>query len=782
MEYPKATQKSKLAAKAKSFPPSPGIYKMRDKEGNIIYVGKAKDLKKRITSYFRKDYQHSTRTRKLLENCVDIEYTQTDSELEALLLENNFIKEYRPRYNILMKDDKSYAYIKIDLNEDFPRIRIVRESDRKKSEKDNSKVAPSGRSNAVGRPCSGTASGLGLTSPRLGLLVKYFGPKLATSKVYETLRTLKKLFPFRHCQLDIEWRGEGEGRTEEIINNAHPAPSTPHPNSVEVKNRVIDYPCLDYFIKRCPGPCIGAVSPVMYKKVVQQIIDFLNGKSGELEKSLKDEMMAAVSQKLFEKAARIRNKLFAIQSITEHQKVTDLERQDTDVINFVVEMGRVYFNVFMVREGKLVNQENFAFDALEMQHPEELESAEILESFLIQYYEKAADIPSEVFVPEELESVDSLEKWLTRERGKSVKILNPKKGEKNKLLALSLKNAESFAKQYRIKWLAQQRGETALAELAEVLNMKGKSLKRIEGFDISHLGGTDTVASMVVFENGVPKFEHYRSFKMRTVVGKPDDYASMEEVLMRRFKYLVGKAEDKGRTIRMPIKKDFEVIKKTIADEKLYGGYLNQKDFLAIKEGKNTIGFGRIFALDNKVFALSDLWVSPKSRGNMLGHMIIKKLVSKFKLKRVYMATEKELEEYYSIFGFTVLHEPPAVLVDCFKQGCEKCYKKNVVFMVYDALKHKTDVSFSSKPDLVMIDGGKGQLSTALMVLKRLKLEIPVISLAKRLEEIYVPGAKAPILLEEGDEALKLLQRIRDESHRFAITFQRELHRKGLIG
>lgn len=722
---------------------------MRDKEGNIIYVGKAKDLKKRILSYFRKDYQHSTRTRKLLENCADIEYTQTDSELEALLLENNFIKEYRPRYNILMKDDKSYVYIKIDLNEDFPRIRIVRESDRKKSEKDNK-------------------------------LVKYFGPKLATSKVYETLRTLKKLFPFRHCQLDIAWKGkENDDQSPQLLQS--------NPDSIEVKNRVIDYPCLDYFIKRCPGPCIGAVSPAMYKKVIQQIIDFLNGKSGELENSLRDEMMAAASQKLFEKAARIRNKLFAIQSITEHQKVTDLERQDTDVINFVVEMGRVYFNVFMVRGGKLINQENFAFDALEMQHPEELESAEILESFLIQYYEKAADIPSEVFVPEELESVETLEKWLTKERGESVKILNPKKGEKNKLLALSLKNAESFSKQYRIKWLAQQKGETALVDLAEVLNMKGKSLKRIEGFDISHLGGTDTVGSMVVFENGVPKSEHYRSFKMRTVTDKPDDYASMEEVLMRRFKYLGNSAKDSELKFKHPSKKELLEMEKIILKEDLAHDNLNKKDFWLVKRGEEIVGFGRLNKLDEKVTMIASLWVSPEERGNRLGYTIMKKLISRSKLKRFYLHTEETLEDYYAVFGFTVLHEMPDVMkkrligVLKIKDSNFDTATKGIVSMVYDVTKHKVDPSFSTKPNLVIIDGGKGQLSTASLVLKRLKLDIPVISLAKRLEEIYVPGAKAPILLEEGDEALKLLQRIRDESHRFAITFQRELHRKSMI-
>ncbi len=717
---------------------------MLDKDGKIIYVGKAKNLKKRVASYFRKDYEHSSRTKHLLKNVTDMQFIETDTELEALILESNLIKEHRPRYNILMKDDKSYVYIKVDMNEDFPRIRVVREHDLNKE----------GNKRAHG--------------------VHFFGPKLASGKVYETLRILKKIFPFRHCQLDITWLGHDAAG---II-------TSPDKNSVQIKNRVIDFPCLDYSIKRCGGSCIGAISPVEYKKVVQQILDFLSGKSEAVEKSLKAQMAQAAEQKLFEKAARIRDKLFAIQSITEKQKVDEQGRPDTDIVNFTADIGHVYFNVIMIRGGKLINQESFILDALKIAADSAKNSfAEILESFLVQYYEKAANIPKEILVPEVLESKETLEIWLKQSRGDKVTITNPQRGEKNKLLELSLKNAISFAKQYRIKWLAAQQSEGAIKELIEVLGLKDTKLRRIEAYDISHLGGTDTVGSMVVFENGVPAQNQYRHFKIRTITNKPDDYACMEEVLMRRFKYLGNLSDDKELKIKIPNKKDFAYIEKISAEQSdlITGDNLVKNDYLVMKKGDQILGFGRTVKLDEKVTVISSLWINGESRGKHLGYKIMKKLIAKAKLKRVHIHANKSLEDYYAVFGFTMMHEFPDILLKRMSHLCPNM-QKNTIYMVFDALKHKVDSSFSAKPDLIVIDGGKGQLGTANLVLKRLKIEIPVISLAKRLEEIYIPGQSAPILLEEGDEALKLLQRLRDEAHRFAITFQRDLHGKRMLG
>jgi excinuclease ABC subunit C len=746
----------------KNIPHSPGVYKMKDKEGTIIYVGKAKDLSKRVKTYFQKDYAHSTRTRKMIESTKEVEYIETDSELEALLLENNLIKELRPRYNILMKDDKSYVYIKVNLDEDFPRVRLVRERgiQRGKEEKET----------------------------------RYFGPKLATSKVYETLRMLKKLFPFRHCQLDIKFRQEARvtpqchpresgdliSKSQKDLENL---PLSPDKERVEVTNKVIDFPCLDYYIKRCPGPCIGAISPEAYKKIVQQVMNFLDGKSEDLEKSLKAQMVAAASDKLFEKAARLRDKLFAIQSITERQKITDLDRQDTDIINFTAELGRVFFNVFMVRGGKLISQENFMLDAFQMNEKEaSIDIAETFESFILQYYEKAADIPKEILIPDELEDKEIVEKWLTEKKKSTVKILNPQRGEKNKLLELSLKNAISFAKQYRIKWMAEEHGKNALVELAEAIKLKDKKLYRIEGYDISHLGGTDTVGSMVVFENGAAKSSDYRHFKLRTVINKPDDYKSMEEVLMRRLKYLV---KPENIIMRKARKKDIPLITKwgkTVDWKELFKTPDWQNFFIFIKE-KTPVGMARLVELEKGIFALEALYIPKEHRGNKLSYAIIEKLVKKVKNKhaRFYISTEEHLKNHYLNFGFVEVKQAPLIFQKRHKEWEKFDNKKYTILAYYKSQKKASDKSFSSKPDLILIDGGKGQLSTALMVLKRLRLEIPVISLAKNLEEIYLPSEKAPILLEEGEEALKLLQRIRDESHRFAIEFHRKLHGQKLL-
>ena len=718
----------------KNLPQTPGVYKMKNKEGTVIYVGKAKSLRERVRSYFRKDYEHSSRTRKLVENTADIEFIETGTELEALLLENNLIKELHPRYNILMKDDKSYVYIKIDMNEDFPRIWVVRE---KALEKEGLRPHP----------------------------VKYFGPKLASSKVYETLRVLKKLFPFRHCSLDIKWR-DSKGK-----------------DSVEVTHRTIDYPCLDYSIKRCPGPCIGAVSPVEYKKVVQQIIDFLSGKTDELEKSLKAQMMDAAEKKLFEKAARLRDKLSLIQNITEKQRITDLERQNTDVINFITDQDKVYFNVFMIRGGKLIGQENFILNALEIgkNANEEDFRKEALESFLPQYYEKAADIPKEILIPEESEHKQSLEMWLKEKTNEKVVILNPKRGEKNHLLELSLKNAESFSKQYRLKWLADEQKAGAVKRLTEILNLP-KPPKRIEGFDISHLGGKETVGSMVVFENGIPKNEHYRHFKLRTIEGKPDDYASMKEILARRLKYL---NKTISARIKKASKKDILLIQKWGREMKWQELYKKPdwQNFLMLRVKKEIAGMVRFVELQKGIFAVEAMYITEKYREQKLSYILLDKLIGKIKDKkaRIYVFSDQHLINHYLEYGFIEVNQAPKNIQKRNNAWEKLDNLKYKILAYYKEKKRPNDPSFTSKPDLIIVDGGKGQLSTALIALKQLKLEIPIIALAKQFEEIYMPHEKAPILLEEGDSALKLLQRIRDESHRFAITFGRELHRKSIF-
>jgi excinuclease ABC subunit C len=336
-------------------------------------------------------------------------------------------------------------------------------------------------------------------------------------------------------------------------------------------------------------------------------------------------------------------------------------------------------------------------------------------------------------------------------------------------------------KQYRISWMARERGDTSPARLAEVLGLKTTVLKRIEGFDISHLGGNETVGSMVVFENGLPKSSDYRHFKMRTVMGKPDDYRSMEEVLTRRLKYL-----QKGSNLRIAKsrKKQSELIQK-------WGTELGWKElekpdwnnFYLLYKEKKPVGMARLIEIKKDIFMIEAIFILPEHRGELLSYAFMEKISGKVKNKkaRIYIRGENHLLNHWMNFGFIEVKDAPEEVKQR-KAGFEKLDNtKYTILAYYSAQKKKKDSSFASRPDLILVDGGKGQLGVAVSVLSQLKLDIPVISLAKRLEEIYMPEVQAPLLLEEGDEALKLLQRIRDESHRFAITFQRELHRKGLV-
>lgn len=758
--------KTIISRALKGLPDSPGIYKFKNAKGEILYVGKAKNLRSRVRTYFQTGGQASVRTRKLVENTTDFEYTQTNTELDALMLETNLIKELRPKYNILMKDDKSYVYVKVNMDEDFPRIHVVRQRE----------------AESAGAAKNSAAHGLA----RASVNSRYFGPKLTSSHVYETLRILKKLFPFRHCQLDIKWRGAA--KAAEPAPEATPAagenpPPAADKNLVEVKNRVIDFPCLDYYIKRCPGPCIGAITPEAYKKVVQQIVDFLDGNTEVLENSIKEQMNAAAQKKLFEKAAMLRDKLFAIRTIAQRQSITDPLRRDTDAINFTVEMGRVYFNTFQVRNGKVTGQENFVLDAFEADKTDmRLDSGEILNSFIAQYYEKAAYIPKEILIPELPADSEIAAHWLSKIRGDKVYLLAPERGEKNKLLELSHKNAVSFAAQYRIKWLQENARSGALKALAEALGIKRKTLNRIEGYDISHLGGENTVASMVVMENGAAKSEHYRHFKMRTVIGKPDDCRSMEEVLMRRLKYL---QHPKNIVIRKARAANMKLILEWLGENKWEEKYDKNywEDFFILHKDKKPAGMLCCRELKKGIFELAALYIAPAFRGEKLSYALLEKVIEKIKNRkaRFYLFADEKRADHYLEFGFSEVNFAPEIFMKEFRNREAKHNKKYKILAYYKATKRKTDPSFSSKPDLIVVDGGKGQLGVALHALKRLRLEIPVIALAKRLEEIYIPGAKAPLLLEEGDEALKILQRLRDEAHRFAITFQRDLHRKSMF-
>jgi len=707
----------KIKISLKELPRSPGIYKMKNANGEVIYIGKAKDLTKRVKQYFKENYQHSTRTKKMVSQIFEFEVISVDSELEAVILETNLIKQFKPKYNILMKDDKSYVYIKIT-REDFPRIQLVR-----KIEKDNA---------------------------------KYIGPKPAAHKVKETLKILKKLFPFRHCNLDIELEEESQSKDQD--------------HKVIVTHKVIKYPCLDYFIKRCVAPCIGKVTREEYALIIKNVEDFLHGRGEDILKNLKEEMMQLAQNKQFEKAAKLRDKIAKVEEILEKQKVSDPNQENQDIVNYCITQGNAYFNLFQTREGKLIGQENFILTA------EDLEDGnvdqEVLEAFLKQYYEMATDLPKEILIPHEVDNQKELEYLLEKQALRKIKLIIPQKGKKNKLLEMSLNNARIYADRSKPKWYKESDLTiNAAKELQKILNLPNE-LKRIECYDISHLSGTDTVGSMVVFEKGAPKNAMYRKFKIRTVSGKPDDYKSMEEILYRRFSRLDNKNQNELQ-IKKVTKDQLEEVQQICETEDLNNVGAEYKNFQTVAEEKKIIGFAGVKDVTEKIGLVAAVWITPEKRKANLGSKLLKKTIEKSKSKRIYVVCKSELQDFYSLNGFEPIKQLPKEVSEIVNFNPD-----NQAIMAYDKAKHKADPSFSKSPDLIIIDGGKGQLGAATKILDQLKIRIPYISLAKRLEEIFIPGESSSLLLAKNNEALKLLQKARDEAHRFAISFNRELRSK----
>ncbi len=699
----------KIEALLKKLPRAPGVYKMKDADGRILYVGKAKNLNNRVRSYFRKT-EKAVRTEKMLEHVVDLEWIEVGSDLEALFLETNLIKELHPKYNVLMKDDKNYVYIKITKNEDYPRIEIVR-----RVEKDGA---------------------------------RYFGPKTAAHTVKKTLGLLQKLFMYRSCDLGIEW------------NNG----------DVRITKKTIAYPCLDYHIKRCAAPCIGKISPDDYAKSIDRIELFLEGKTSEIEKSLEAQMTDCVAKKEFEKAALVRDKLLSLRHLFEtKQIVTSPSHENMDILGFVLEGGKAYLNLFMLRDGKLIDQENFIADAGGFEAGEEAEATEVVESFLYQYYEKATQIPGEILIPLEFEEGDFFTEWADNQAGHRVKLLTPERGKKHKLIELAEKNARSFQKQNKARWESMAPSdEEALQELATALSLP-KPPKRMECYDNSHLGGTDTVASMVVFENGVAKKSDYRKFKLQSIAdGEIDDFKSMSEILLRRLLHLqpvpAGFQVRKAAKTHLP---GMQALMKEWKGTEEIEGTLDEYQ-VALKD-KTVVGLLRLQAGKDEMYFIRALYVAPKYREKKLGRSLIFCALEKIKVKRLYVSCVTEMEPFYEKLGFEKIKTFPAEFEGPLL-GLQ---------MAYDPAKHH-DASFESKPDLIVIDGGKGQLSAALKSRDALGLTIPMIGLAKREEDVFVPGMSFPLLIPKDSKASYLLQRIRDEAHRFAITFQKSTRKKHL--
>lgn len=449
-----------IEEKLKKLPAKPGVYLYLNSEGKIIYVGKAVSLKNRVRSYFQAGANHSPKTRIMVEKIADLEFIVTDSEVEALILEQNLIKEHRPHYNILLKDDKSYPYLKVTLGEDFPRVIITR-----RHVKDGA---------------------------------RYFGPYTRVGAVNETLRLLKKLFPLRAC----------------------------HQKEPPPRQR----PCLNQHINRCLGPCCGLVDREKYRAMVQEVCLFLEGRQEDLIKSLLARMEEAAQKLEYERAAHLRDQLQAVREVVEKQKIISGGFEDRDVVAMASGWDETCVMVFFIRGGKLIGREHFM-----LKGTEGLSRTEVASAFIKQYYSSVDAIPGEILLAEELkDEAGVIERWLTGKRGARVYLKTPRRGEKKKLVEMVARNAVLTLEQVRSEEAAR-RDDTAgaLAGLAAALGLE-QPPQRLECYDISNTQGRESVASMAVFEGGRPAKDQYRRFKIRTVEG-PDDFASMQEALRRRF-------------------------------------------------------------------------------------------------------------------------------------------------------------------------------------------------------------------------------------------------------
>ena len=552
----------------KKLPDQPGVYIMHDSRDAIIYIGKAVSLRKRVHQYFQPSHDEGIKKAQMVKQIARFEYIVTDSELEALVLECNLIKEHRPKYNTMLRDDKTYPYIRVTLGEDFPRVLFSRQQKKDKS--------------------------------------RYFGPYTSAGAVKDTIELVNKIYQLRTCNRNLP-RDTGKDR-----------------------------PCLNYHIHQCTAPCQGYITKEAYRERVDAVVEFLNGNYAPVLKSLEEKMNTASANLEFEKAIEYRELLNSVRQIAQKQKITHTDGEDKDIIALAADDRDAVVQVFFIRDGKLIGRDHFY-----VKIGTEDTKAQILTTFIKQFYSGMPFIPREIMLPQEIEEQEVLADWLGEKRGSKVYIRVPQKGMKEKLVELAQKNAKMVLAQDREK-IKREEGRTigALKEIEQLLDMKG--LNRVEAYDISNTSGFESVGSMIVYEKGKPKRSDYRKFKLRTVSG-PDDYASMYEVLTRRFTHGMREMEE---------------------------------------------------------------------------------------------MEEKDLSEEYG--------------------------------------------SFTRFPDLIMMDGGRGQVNIALKVLEELHLNIPVCGMVKddnhRTRGLYYHNVEIPI--DRGSEGFKLITRIQDEAHRFAIEYHRSLRSK----
>lgn len=450
-----------IPAELKKLPESPGVYIMRDKTDDIIYVGKAKILKNRVRQYFQNSANHSLKVKQMVSNIDHFEYIVTGSEVEALILENNLIKKHNPKYNILLKDDKTYPYIKVTTNEMFPRVFVTRKLLKDKN--------------------------------------KYFGPFTNSSAVKENIALIDKIWQVRRCS-KVFPRDIGKGR-----------------------------PCLNYHIGQCKAVCTGKVSEEEYNKMIGEILDFLSGKTENVVKSLTSKMLKYSAEMEFEKAAEVRDTIESIKILNQKQIIENLHIDDRDVIGFARCIRECIMQIFFIRGGKITGREHFMLEECEG-----VEDKELMTQFVQQFYSGTPFIPKEVILQCEIDDFDLISQWLSEQKGQRVNVLVPQKGERKSLVLMAQNNAKIVLDKFGAEIRREhKRTKGALEEIQKALNIDFE-LNRIESYDISNTQGFESVASMVVFENGLPKRSDYRKFKIKTIIG-PDDYGSMEEVITRRF-------------------------------------------------------------------------------------------------------------------------------------------------------------------------------------------------------------------------------------------------------
>lgn len=450
-----------IPAELKKLPESSGVYIMRDKTDDIIYVGKAKILKNRVRQYFQNSANHSLKVKQMVSNIDHFEYIVTGSEVEALILENNLIKKHNPKYNILLKDDKTYPYIKVTTNEMFPRVFVTRKLLKDKN--------------------------------------KYFGPFTNSSAVKENIALIDKIWQVRRCS-KVFPRDIGKGR-----------------------------PCLNYHIGQCKAVCTGNVSEEEYNKMIGEILDFLGGKTENVVKNLTSKMLKYSAEMEFEKAAEVRDTIESIKILNQKQIIENLHIDDRDVIGFARGIRECIMQIFFIRGGKITGREHFMLEECEG-----VEDKELMTQFVQQFYSGTPFIPKEVILQCEIDDFDLISQWLSEQKGQRVNVLVPQKGERKSLVLMAQNNAKIVLDKFGAEIRREhKRTKGALEEIQKALNIDFE-LNRIESYDISNTQGFESVASMVVFENGLPKRSDYRKFKIKTIIG-PDDYGSMEEVITRRF-------------------------------------------------------------------------------------------------------------------------------------------------------------------------------------------------------------------------------------------------------